>query len=685
MKRLLAAALALAVITLVPSTRAQPAPGANLAQPPANAESWVIRSTAGPHGHSWRWTTADGVHWSRESILLRGFVTELDEQQRFGGDGSLQSMTVRGVTPSGDAGETFSIADGRYTYRSPVDRGDGAYTAGAFYSSVGGTLDGNIAFVDALIRAPNHTMQLLPSGQAQLVQLTTRQVSNGHETKNLIAYAVIGVGFGPFPVWYEADHFFAYAGFLSYVKDGWESVLPDLSTAQNTALASRGAALVDQIGPRATQPIVIQDVRLFDSIARRFREHQSVVVTNGRIAAIGPAASVRTPANARVIAGAGKTLVPGLWDSHQHYGSDESGPLLLAQGITSIRDPGNQPVESTERRHRIENGQLLGPRIVPSLLIDGAGENAAQVAVAVHNQQEAVAAVDRAHDEGYFAVKLYGSLDPAWVAPMAREAHRLGLHVHGHVPHGMRPLEAVRAGYDELTHINFVMMQAMPQDVVDHSNGIARHVGMAQYAPDVNIHSPEFSAYLDELQRRHIAVDPTLVTFELEYVPNSGDISAAYAPFIGAMPPTVERGFRAGGLPPTPQVSRERMRAAQAKLSELVGELYRRHMTIVAGTDGSGLELVRELELYVAAGMSPADALATATITPSQLFGVGNVAGSISVGKNAEFFLVDGDPSTNIGDLRLVELVMRDGRLMQADDLRHAIGISGAPHRVPAN
>jgi imidazolonepropionase-like amidohydrolase len=684
MKRLFAAVLALVALALVPSTRAQPAPGANLAQAPAGAEVWVIRSTAGPHGHSWRWTTPDGVRWSRESILLRGFVTELDEQQRFGANGSLQAVTVRGVTPSGDAGETFSVTNGRYTYRSPVDHGDGAFNGG-YYSSVGGTLDGNIAFVDALIHAPNHTMQLLPSGQAQLVPLTTRQVSNGHETKTLTAYAIIGVGFGPFPVWYDGDHFFAFAGFLSYVKEGWESVIDELSTAQNAALASRGAGLVDQIGPRATQPIIIQDVRLYDSIGRRFREHQSVVVVNGRITAVGNAASVHAPANARVIAGAGKTLVPGLWDSHQHYGSDESGPLLLAQGITSIRDPGNQPVESTERRHRIENGQLLGPRIVPSLLIDGAGENAAQVAVAVHNQQEAVAAVDRAHNEGYFAVKLYGSLDPAWVAPMATEAHRLGLHVHGHIPHGMRPLDAVRAGYDEITHINFVMMQAMPQDIVDHSNGIARHVGMAQFAPDVNIHSPEFTAYLNELQRRHIAVDPTLVTFELEYVPESGDMSAAYAPFIGTMPPTVERGFRSGGLPPTPQVSRERMRQAQAALSALVGELYHRHMTIVAGTDGTGLELVRELELYVAAGMTPADALATATIVPSQLFGVGNVAGSITVGKNAEFFLVDGDPSANIGDLRLVELVMRDGRLMQADDLRRAIGISGAPHRVTAN
>src|SRR5262249_55800249 len=153
-------------------------------------------------------------------------------------------------------------------------------------------------------------------------------------------------------------------------------------------------------------------------------------------------------------------------------------------------------------------------------------------------------------------------------------------------------------------------------DLVAHSNGIARHMGMAQYAPDVNIHAAPMTTLLDEMQRRHIAVDPTLVTFELEYVPDSGDISAAYAPFIGTMPPQVERGFPSGGLPPTGEVCGARMRATQAALQSLVGELRRRNITIVAGTDGTGLELVRELELYVHAGMTPADALATATIVP---------------------------------------------------------------------
>jgi hypothetical protein len=225
-------------------------------------------------------------------------------------------------------------------------------------------------------------------------------------------------------------------------------------------------------------------------------------------------------------------------------------------------------------------------------------------------------------------------------------------------------------------------MQAMPDSVIATDSGLARFYGPAQYAGDVNLRSPEMTAYLDELQRRHIAIDPTLSTFEPLYVPNNGEMAAEYAPFEGALPPAVERGFRAGGLAPTPQISREQMRKSFAAMVALTGELHRRHMTIVAGTDGAGLELVRELELYVQAGFTPAEAIASATIVPSREFGAGVDAGSIAVGKKAELFLVDGDPSQNVGDLRNVIVVMREGRLMQASALRAAVGISGPPHRV---
>jgi hypothetical protein len=346
-----------------------------------------------------------------------------------------------------------------------------------------------------------------------------------------------------------------------------------------------------------------------------------------------------------------------------------------------VRDPGKIPVEATARRKRIEAGELLGPRIVPSLLIDGAGPYAAQVGVVAHSLDEALADVHRAKDEGYFAIKLYGSIDPAWVKPMADLAHQLGLHVHGHIPHGMRPLDAVHDGYDEITHINFVMMQAMPDDVVQKSNTVARIMGTAKYAADVDLHSKAMTAYLDELAERHIVVDPTLVVLEATLVPDNGTYPPADAPYADTLPSQFSRGFLSSAMAPTPDVSRARMRASFAKLVALVGELHKRHMIILAGTDGSGFELIHELELYVQAGMTPAEALATATINPAKVFKLENETGSLAKGKLAELALIDGDPSKNIGDLRQVELVMRDGKIMDAQALRTSLGISGPPKR----
>lgn len=467
MKRIAALVFALAALALHTPSQAR---AADLAQPPADARTWSIVSGGARHGTLMRWTTPDGVHWSRENISVRSFVSDIDEQQIFSPNGTLQSLTARGGGTFGDGAESFAVANGRYSFRSSADQAEDVYPVGAYYAAIGGTFDATIRFADALRAAPTHALHLLPSGEAQLIQLATHQVSDGHETKSLTAYAVIGTELAPLPLWYDGDHFFAAAApFLSYAPAGWENVLPELATAQSAALAARSATLVDQIGPRLTHPVFFRDVRLFDSIARRFREHQSVLVNEGGIKAVGDARSARAPADAQIIPGAGCTLVPGLWDSHQHFDGDETGPLLLAQGITSIRDPGNHPAPSTERRHRIENGQLLGPRIVPSLMIDGVGDGGG-MAVVVHSLEAALAAVHRAHDEGYFAIKIYAGIPPAWVAPMAAEAHRLGLHVHGHVPNGMRPLDAVRAGYDEITHILFVMTQAMPQDVVDQTN-----------------------------------------------------------------------------------------------------------------------------------------------------------------------------------------------------------------------
>jgi imidazolonepropionase-like amidohydrolase len=679
------AALAVSLFATSTFAEAPPAgtPTEQLAKPPADAKVWAITSSGGAarHGQVSLWTTPDGTHWSRYSLNLRGFVSDIDEQNRFAPDGSLQIMVIRGHTPGGDAAEIYEAKDGAYSWTSPVDRGNGKLRAGLDYVAFGGSFDSYSFIIDDLLKAPNHSLDLLPSGRAQLEPLTTLSVSNGSETKTLTAYALTGFGLSPFPIWLEGNKLFGVAGFLDFLPEGWAKVGPELSKAQDAALAKRAPELVAKIAETPSGPIAFRNVKLYDADARRFRNGMTVVVAKGRVASVASAARAKIPANAEVIDGTGKTLIPGLWDNHQHYGDDSTGPLLLASGITSVRDPGNQQDELLARKKRIEQGQLLGQRIVPSLLIDGPGPYTAQVAEVVHNQQEALAAVRKAKRLGYFAIKIYGSMDPSWVKPMAALAHELGLHVHGHIPHGMRPLQAVRDGYDEITHMNFVMMQAMPEEVVQKSNTIARVAGTGKYAADVDLHSPAMMAYFDELGKRHIAVDPTLVVLEASLVPDSGTIPPADAAYADTLPPQLVRGLLQSALAPAPDMPRARMRASFAKVQALVPELEKRHVTILAGTDGFGFELIHELELYVQAGLTPEQALATATINPATVYGLSNETGSLAKGKLAELALIDGDPQKNIGDLRQVELVMRDGKIMKPADLRTAIGISGPPKR----
>jgi len=470
---------------------------------------------------------------------------------------------------------------------------------------------------------------------------------------------------------------FAQIGGLSTIRAGYEADQPALQRAQDEALARQSPILAHSLAAVPAGPVAFTDVRAF--VGGRFAEHRTIVVDHGRIAAIGPAGRVRVPRGARIFDGKGKTLVPGLWDSHMHVGDDYTGPSELSLGVTSVRDPGNDDSLTLARRRRQAAGDLLSPHVYASSLIDGKGPNTAQVANVVTSRDEAIRAVDAARAKGQTGVKFYGTFDPAWVAPAAAEAHRLGLHVHGHLPAGMRPMQAIDAGYDEITHIYFVAMQAMPDEVVAHSNGMQRFSGTGRYAKDLDLDAEPMKSLIATMARRHIASDPTLVVVESLFMPENGDLSPSYAPFVGTLPPAVERSFRQGGFAPPPGVTRADYRASFARLLALVGRMHKAGVPIVAGTDGSGLELVRELELYVQAGFTPAEALEAATIVPARLVGADAHTGSIAVGKAADLLLVDGDPSARIGDLRHTRVVMIDGKLMDADKLRAAVGVSRRP------
>jgi imidazolonepropionase-like amidohydrolase len=497
--------------------------------------------------------------------------------------------------------------------------------------------------------------------------------------QQVTAYAVTGLNNAPIPIWADASgHFFAMVSDLAWLPEGYESARPVLEKAQTEALAQHAKAIVPKLLKTPAGPVAFTHVRAFVD-GSRFVEDQTVLVDNGVITAVGAATSVAVPTNAQVIDGRGKTLVPGLWDSHQHVPDDASGPLLLSLGITSVRDPGNITEQTLSRAQRRAKGELLAPHVYPSLLIDGKGPNTAQVGSVATSQAEAIKLVDQAKAEGFDAIKIYGTFNPDWVKATAAEAHKDGLHVHGHLPAGMRPKEAIDDGYDEITHIYFVMMQAMPDDVVKSSNGMGRFDGPGRYARNVDLDKEPMKSLIATMAQRHITSDPTLVIAESLYVPENGDLSPSYAPFVGTLPPAVERGFRQGGFTVPKDLTRADYRASFAKLQALVGAMHKAGVPIVAGTDGSGLELVRELELYTQAGFTHEDALASATIATAHLVGADAHTGSITIGKAADLVLVDGNPAVNIGDLRHTDIVMMDGKLMDANALRAEGGISRRP------
>ena len=669
---------AIALALVAPMTWAQ-VPVDQLTKPPADARRFTIMSTAGKHGQSARWAKADGTRMGRESILLRGQVFEVDSAAHFGPDGMIDHAVVRGFTPNGDAAETFSVTHGGASWTSPVDKGAAPYATPAMYNAFGGPMDLTADVVEALIAAPGKSLAMLPGGRVAAEPLTSATVGEGAAKTTVTAYAVTGFSNTPVPVWVDArGKFFALIGGLSWLPEGYEAAQPTLQTLQDEALAARSPALVKKLLVTPVGPVAFTHVRAFVD-GKRFVEDETVVVEGGLITQVGPAAKIKFPMRTQIIDGAGKTLTPGLWDSHMHFGDDAGGPMLLSLGVTSVRDPGNINALTLARAARRAKGELLTPRVYPSVLIDGKGPNTAQVASVATSQDEALAIVNKAKADGFVAIKIYGTFNPAWVAATATEAHRLGLHVHGHLPAGMRTLDAINDGYDEITHIYFVMMQAMPDSVVNVSNGMARFQGPGRYAKDVDLGAEPMKSLIATMARRKITVDPTLVVAESLYVPENGDLSPAYAPFVGALPPAVERGFRQGGFTVPADLTRADYRASFKKLSDLVGALHKAGVPIVAGTDGSGLELIRELELYVNAGFTTSEALASATIATARLVGADGRTGSIAVGKAADLVLVDGDPSRTIGDLRHTKIVMMDGKLMDADALRAAGGFAGAP------
>ncbi|TBR11279.1 MAG: amidohydrolase, partial [Lysobacter sp.] len=318
-------------------------------------------------------------------------------------------------------------------------------------------------------------------------------------------------------------------------------------------------------------------------------------------------------------------------------------------------------------------GTLMTPRIVPAGFIEGESAMSARNGFVIATLGEAKQAVDWYHAHGYPQIKIYNSFPKAILKETVAYAHSRGMRVSGHVPAFLRAQDAIDAGYDEIQHINQLLLNFFVDEKTD-TRTLQRFYLPAEKTADLDLDGKPVQDFIDSLVKHHVAIDPTLATFEFIHQ-RDGQMSPIVADVADHLPSDVTRGRMAAEMNIPDEVVGKRYDRSYAKMVELVGRMYKAGVTLLAGTDEMpGFTLQRELELYVQAGLTPAQALQVATFTAAKVARATD-RGRIAPGMTSDLVLVDGDPTRDIRDIRRASLVIKGATAYYPAEIDRALGI----------
>jgi cytosine/adenosine deaminase-related metal-dependent hydrolase len=444
---------------------------------------------------------------------------------------------------------------------------------------------------------------------------------------------------------------------------------------------------------RAQNTIAITHVSVIDVAAGTTRADNTVLVTGNRISYAGPAASATIPSGATVIDGRGKFLIPGLWDMHVHafvyVFSDFAGPLMIANGVTGARDMGWYVDTARRWRADIAAGREVGPRLVIGARIDGPVNKAGFVAHVV-TEEDGVRAVDtlaRNKDGTPRAdfIKTYSWIPRAAYFGIVREAKKLGVPFAGHVPYSVSVIEASDAGERSIEHEDDLSRACTSDDSLlrtrfgDTANATANQLKLIRSQARVirdTFDPVQCKTVIATLARNKTWVTPTLVVYQ-PYA-HAFDSASTHAEWAKYVPGIVQGGW----LNRAHAVARADSDVVRSYFSfDRTRDLKNAGVKLLAGTDMPqpfvfpGFSLHEELELLVRSGLTPLEALRTATYNPAEFLGTLDSLGTVSQGKVADLVLLDADPLADIRNTRRISVVVANGRLFdragRAELLKH--------------
>lgn len=621
----------------------------------------------------------DGRTRVRYVFKDNGRGPELEETIRRAPDGTLSEYELRGQAEmGGPVSERFTRNGDVAQWQTLADAGRASIAGPALYVPRDGTLEPVSASIAAAAARPGGSLPLLPSGTLTQRKVDEAEVARADGSRQTVQLLVqTGLWLTPQYHWATTGptpRLFAsiYPAWFQGIEAGWEGNLKLLATRQNVA----EGLLLNEAAVKLQQPLtgltVIRNARVFDSLRAKLDAPSDVYLLRGRITAV-LRAGAPVLGDAAQIDAAGRVLLPGLFDMHGHVDRWD-GALNLAAGVTAVRDMGSDNAELQRMVDEAAAGKLLMPHIVPAGFLEGRSPFSARHGRVIETLPEAKAAVDWYAANGYRQIKIYNSFPRQHLRETVAHAHRRGLRVSGHVPAFLRAQDAVVMGFDELQHINQLMLNFLVKPNTD-TRTLERFYLPAEGLATFDLRSKAATDFIALLKKHRTVIDPTLAAFDF-LKQRDGEVPAPYAAVMPHLPPNVQRYYLSGGMKIADDATAARYRASYDTMVAFVGLAYRAGIPLVAGTDAmAGFTLHSELALYVKAGLTPAQALQVATLNGARYTGTLHERGSIQPGKLADLVLVDGDPTRDIADLRKVALVITQGKLIRPADVHRALGV----------